>query len=68
MLPFLGQRVTIRPLLLLQINFFPYQHPKVWWPINDMHINSIKNILKNKNILKKKKIIVKKNVCVSSIL
>ena len=21
---------------------FPYQHPKLWWPINDMNINSIK--------------------------
>ena len=41
MLPFLGQKITIRPLVLLQITFFPDQHPKVWWPIDDMHINRV---------------------------
>ena len=22
-------------------HYFPDQHPKVWWPINDMYIKSI---------------------------
>ena len=63
MIPFLGQRMTIRPLVLLQITYFSDQHPKVWWPIDDMHINRV-DIFKYVSREKCEG----QNVCVSSVL
>ena len=44
-------------------HFFPDQHPKVWWPIDDMHINRV-DIFKYVSREKCEG----KNVCVSSVL
>ena len=44
-------------------HFFPDQHPKVWWPIDDMQINRV-DIFKYVSREKCEG----KNVCVSSVL